>query len=202
MHARQSWCGDACFLCLCVPVFWGCSVIHAVQSPLFWAPSPYGGLAWWELDEVNQKFPHPSVYVCTLKSVIAFQLMDKWEFHPRRAIVQGHLWLVSLYIGLQAVFIIFHYSCFVHDCTRRALIIFVGVELVEMFPKLTVSGSLPQMSWPFSRQNLFQKEPKRSYRSGTKTWNLQLASISVFAETCCASRDWTESMSEMFASFV
>lgn len=109
------------------------------------------------------------VYVRTLKSVIAFQLMDKWEFHPCRAIVWRHLWLVSLYIGLQAVFIIFHYSCFVHDCTRRALIGFVGVEVVEMFDKLRLSGSLAQMSRPFSEPNIFQKEPKRSYRNGTKS---------------------------------
>ncbi len=41
---------------------------------------------------------------------------------------KGHVWIVSLYIGLQAVFIIFHYSCFMHDCARRAVISSVGVE--------------------------------------------------------------------------
>lgn len=42
--------------------------------------------------------------------------------------VRGHVWIVSLYIGLQAVFIIFHYSCFMHDCARRAVISSVGAE--------------------------------------------------------------------------
>ena len=66
---------------------------------------------------------------------------------------KGHVWIVSLYIGLQAVFIIFHYSCFMHDCARRAVISSVGVEAnqrVEKVSKLRHADgpTKPQMSRP------------------------------------------------------
>lgn len=48
--------------------------------------------------------------------------------------------LVSLYIGLQAVFIIFHYSCFMHDCARRAVIGSVGAEANQRASKTRAQG--------------------------------------------------------------
>lgn len=73
-----------------------------------------------------------------------------------------HVWLVSLYIGLQAVFIIFHYSCFMHDCARRAVIGSVGVEANQGRLNSGAQHSVqkkkkntPQMSWPFHKTKYF-----------------------------------------------
>lgn len=69
-----------------------------------------------------------------------------------------HVWLVSLYIGLQAVFIIFHYSCFMHDCARRAVISSVGVEAnqgVEGVSKLRHSDSKPTNVTTFPVDKIF-----------------------------------------------
>lgn len=76
------------------------------------------------------------------------------------------MWIVSLYIGLQAVFIIFHYSCFMHDCARRAVISSVGVEAnqgVERF--LNSDMQTVQQNHKChdlsSRRNISQKELKK-----------------------------------------
>ncbi len=85
------------------------------------------------------------------------------------------MWIVSLYIGLQAVFIIFHYSCCMHDCARRAVISAVGVEANQGLERFLNSDmQTVQQNHKchdlFSRLNISRKELKKiSYESGTKT---------------------------------
>lgn len=113
-----------------------------------------------------------------------------------------HVRLVSLYIGLQAVFIIFHYSCFMHDCARRAVIGSVGVEANQGRLNSGAQHSdspEEEKKTPlkcgdlYIRQNISQEESKLkiSCASATKNVirNLQRVFIFGFAETCSASRD-------------
>lgn len=100
--------------------------------------------------------------------------------HVRTRQRKGHVWIVRLNIGLQAVFIIFHYSCFMHDCARRAVISSAGVEAnqgVERF--LNSDMQTVQQNHKChdlsSRQNISLRKKKKTGESLLRKWNQNVA---------------------------